>query len=456
MDKKSVGIIGYGRTGVALYSFLRNDTAYSKIMIFDDNEIDRSGIHIGENDIMVELLCRENGITKLSEADLIIFSPGVNGREDRFFPLRSSGAKLVSELEFASNYIKSRIIAVTGTNGKSTTVSLIDHILKSSGCDSHLAGNIGIPLISEVNKIGEKSIAVLEVSSFQLEEINEFKPNITLILNITPDHLDRYPSFSDYKDAKLNILKNLSVSDPLILNYDDPFLRNEFYEKKDNKYRILWFSIENRGFNEGAWIDNGFVVTKIGNKKELISIAGNSLLGSHNLENILASFLALSLLDIPAKHQAEALGSFKGLSHRMEICGEKSGVRFINDSKATNVEATVKSISGINDDIALILGGKDKGGNFLLLKDQIGKKIKKIILIGEAADTISVALNSDKSFFTRANTLDEALRKGYEVLIGSGGSVLLAPGCASFDMFRNYEERGDVFKNNVKSFMDED
>ncbi len=456
MDKKSVGIIGYGRTGKALYSFLKNDPNYSKIMIFDDNEIDKSNIGIDENGIPVEFLSGKNGISRLTESDQIIISPGINGREDRFTPLRESGIKFVSELEFAFSYIRSKIIAVTGTNGKSTTVSLIDHILKKSGWDSHLVGNIGVPFISEVKKIGENSITVLEISSFQLEEIDKFRANITAILNVTPDHLDRYTSFSDYKDAKLNILKNLSKDDPLILNYDDLFLRKEFYKKGDNKFRILWFSVENRGFEEGAWLDSDRVVIRIGDRTENISIKGNSLLGLHNLENILASFLVLRLFGISSSDQAKALGGFKGLHHRMEMCGEKSGVRFINDSKATNVEATIKSISGIDGDIAIILGGKDKGGNFSIIKNQVGKKIKKIILIGEAADAISAALNLDKHFLTRANTLDEALRKGYEVLIGSGGSVLLAPGCASFDMFKNYEERGNIFKSNVKDFIEED
>lgn len=456
MDKKKVGIIGFGKTGEALFSFLLDDPGISNIVIFDDKKIDPSRLPADYIDMDVELLSGEDGIEKLSGSDLVIFSPGVNGREKRFLPIRESGVKIISEMEFASSFISSGIIAVTGTNGKSTTVSLIHHILSKSGVDSFLTGNIGVPLISEVKKIGEGSITVLEVSSFQLEEIEDFKPGITLILNVTPDHLDRYPSLSEYRDAKLNILKNLREDDPVILNYDDPFLRENFYSNGRGNFRKIWFSVKESDFNEGGWISKNKAILKINGREQIFSLEGNPLIGSHNLENILASFLAVSLTGRSISSFSELLKSFRGLPHRMEVCGKKGDVRFINDSKATNVEATLKSITGIEDDIALILGGKDKGGDFSILEENVGQKIKKIILIGEAADTISAAINSEKTFFSRANTLDEALRKGYEVLAGSKGTVLLAPGCASFDMFENFEERGEVFKRGVQKFIDEE
>lgn len=455
MDKKKVGIIGFGRTGEALLSFLLDDPGVSDIMIFDDKEIDSVKIPSGSGNVVAEFLSGEDGIERLSGSDLVIFSPGVNGREKRFLPIRESGVKIISEMEFASSFIDSGIIAVTGTNGKSTTVSLIDHILRGSGVDSFLTGNIGVPLIAEVNSISEGSIIVLEVSSFQLEEIEDFKPGITLILNVTPDHLDRYPSLSEYRDAKLNILKNLRENDPVILNYDDPFLRKNFYGKGKGDFRKIWFSVKRGDFDEGGWISNNNAIVKISGREQTFSLEGNPLIGSHNVENILASLLAVSLTGIAISSFSELLKSFRGLSHRMEVCGEKDGVRFINDSKATNVEATLKSITGIEEDIVLILGGKDKGGDFSILDDSVGKKIKKIILIGEAADSISAGINSEKTFLTRADTLDEAVRKGYEVLAGSSGTVLLAPGCASFDMFKNFEERGDVFKRDVQKFIDE-
>ncbi len=453
MDKKKVSIAGFGRTGKALFHFLLRDSSVSEIVIFDDNEVDLNGVEKPLNDVEIKVVSGNEGILKMAETDLVIFSPGVNGRDKRFLPLRGSGAKIISEMEFASSFIRSGIIAVTGTNGKSTTVSLIHHIFQNSGLDSHLAGNIGIPLISEIKEIGEGSLIVLEVSSFQLEEIDKFKPEVTFILNVTPDHLDRYPSLSDYIEAKLNILKNLTVDDPVILNYDDQFLREKFFNSEEGDFRKIWFSLERGGFDEGAWISGENAVVRLDGSEISISLEGNPLIGSHNLENILASLIAVLLKDVPAERIPDSIKSFRGLDHRMEVCGEKDGVRFINDSKATNVEAAVKSIRGIDDNIALILGGRDKGGNFDLIKDYIGNKIKGIILIGEAADTISAALNSDKNFFTRAEALDEALRKGFEVLAGSGGTVLLAPGCSSFDMFRNYEERGDIFKREVEKFL---
>jgi len=453
MDKRKISIAGFGRTGKALLYFLLDDPSVSEIIIFDDKTVeltefrDRTGIK------KLELVSGNEGINKMGGSDLIIFSPGVNGRDERFQSLRTAGIRMISEMEFASFFTGSAIIAVTGTNGKSTTVSLIHHILKRSGINSFLAGNIGTPLISEVKEIDKNSIVVLEVSSFQLEEIEKFKPEVTLILNVTPDHLDRYPDISDYIDAKLNILKNLTPDDPVILNYDDPFLRDKFYNTNEGNFRKVWFSLEQKEFEEGAWSDGNKVFINTLRSEETIELEGNPLIGSHNLENILASLLAVSIAGISLKNFPGALQSFRGLPHRMEVCGEKDGVRFINDSKATNVEATVKSIKGIDGNIALILGGKDKGGNFTLIKDYIGKKIKRIILIGEAADTISAALNSDKKFITRADALDEALGKGFEVLAGSGGTVLLAPGCASFDMFSNYEERGNIFKSEVEKFI---
>jgi len=450
-----VGIVGFGNTGKALLSFLLAGERASEILIFDDNASGISHTAAGTGNTPVEMVSGDRGIQRLTEADLVIFSPGVNGREVRFDPVRRSGARLISEMEFASSFAGSVIIAVTGTNGKSTTVSLIHHILKQTGVDSCLTGNIGVPLIAEVENIDDNSVTVLEVSSFQLEEIDRFKPDVTAILNITPDHLDRYPDLQDYIDAKLNILKNLTPEDPVILNYDDPCLRDRFYVKGDGDFRKVWFSLERNGFEEGGWLDGNEAVIRTPGSEERVSLADNPLIGSHNLENILAAALAVSLSGVSLHRFPEALGSFKGLNHRMEVCGMKAGVRFINDSKATNVEATVKSIRGIDDDIALILGGKDKGGDFSLINEFIGNKIKEIILIGEAADSISAAIHSDK-IFTRADTLDEALRKGFEVLAGGGGTVLLAPGCASFDMFRNYEERGDVFKREVQRFIQDE
>ncbi|MEN8222631.1 MAG: UDP-N-acetylmuramoyl-L-alanine--D-glutamate ligase [Acidobacteriota bacterium] len=453
MDTKKISIAGFGRTGKALLTFLLNDKNISEIIIFDDNRVDLNGTSVSSDHVKIEAVSGSEGILKMSGSDIVILSPGVNGRDERFLPLRESGAKIISEMEFASSFIGSGIVAVTGTNGKSTTVSLIHHILKGSGLDSFLTGNIGIPLISQVQEIGKDSVTVLEVSSFQLEEIEEFRPEVTLILNVTPDHLDRYPSLSDYVEAKLNILKNLNSKDPVVLNYDDPFLRERFFESEEGNFRKIWFSLERGGFDEGAWINEGNAVVRLDGSEVMVPLEGNPLIGSHNLENILASLIAALLKGVSPEGIPELIKSFRGLSHRMEVCGEKAGVRFINDSKATNVEATVKSIKGIDDDIALILGGKDKGGDFSLIKNYIGTKIKRIILIGEAADTISAALNSDKKFITRADALDEALGKGFEVLAGSGGTVLLAPGCASFDMFRNYEERGNIFKNEVHKFI---
>ncbi len=453
MKNNKFGIVGFGRTGKALLEFLLSLDNPSVILIFDDKKLELNGLYGVPKGKDVTFVSGESGIEKLKNMDMIILSPGVNGQEERFLELKRSGVPVVSEMEFASSFVKSGIIAVTGTNGKSTTVSLIHHILTKSGIHSLLVGNIGTPMITAVNNTNKDSLTVLEVSSFQLEEIDKFKPEITMILNVTPDHLDRYSKLEDYENAKLNILKNLNSKDPVIMNYDDNFLRNRFYNSGRGDFRKIWFSAKNGDFEEGAFLKDNKVIIRLNGLLITVSLKNNPLIGSHNIENILAAFLAVALKGVSPVKMETALADFKGLPHRMEVCGEKRGVRFINDSKATNVDATVKSISGVNEKIVLILGGKDKGGDFSLIKNLIKDKIKKIILIGEAADSIIAGIGTDEAIYTRASTLDEAVRKGFEVLAGSGGSVLLAPGCASFDMFRNYEERGDVFKKAVEIFL---
>jgi UDP-N-acetylmuramoylalanine--D-glutamate ligase len=445
-----VAVIGFGKTGEAVLDFILEGYGEKKICIYDDDRIIDEKKRKRYEKSGVKFLQGEQGFLELKEADFIIISPGVDGRHSRFNEIRNLRIPLVSEIEFAAGFIKSNIIAVTGTNGKSTTVSLIHHFLSQNGLDAVLAGNIGNPLISEVNRVGSSTQVVLEVSSFQLEEIVRFRPHIAVILNVTPDHLDRYSDFNDYLSAKLRISENQNLDDVLIFNHDDHML-GRCIRTRAKKIRFSTVS----KLDEGFYIEDGWVTGKTGSKTERISLKNNPLRGIHNLENLLAAIIVARLAGISVRNIEQTMAGFKGLPHRIELLGKIGNIEYINDSKATNVDAALKSLVSFDSRVVLILGGKDKGGDFSVLLDAIDKRAKRVLLIGKAAGTIYKQLSrfSDRLDFVR--DLAEAVRKGHEVLGDSGGVVLLAPGCASFDMFENFEHRGDVFRQEFLAFKQE-
>ena len=444
MVKKAIGVVGFGRTGKALLDFLLQAVNCRKIVLFNDFPIMDNKPKSRYESKGVEFAVGEKNFEQLGDTDMIILSPGVNARTDRFNRFRERGIKIVSEMEFASQFIRSKIVAITGTNGKSTTVSLIHHILIKNGIKSVLAGNIGKPLISEVFSLSEESIVVLEVSSFQLEEIEYFRPHIAVLLNITPDHLDRYPTFDDYFFSKLEIFRNQKNGDFMVLNYDD-----ELVKRRMDKFHIArksWFSTRSNDIDRGAFLDGETVHLRLKDCVGKVSLKKNPIRGIHNLENILASIITTGLLGVGVADIERYIEDFKGLPHRMEFVGKLGNVEFVNDSKATNVDATLKSIKSFNSNQVLILGGKDKGSDFKILETSIRERVKKVILVGEAANTISEQLINIKDKFDFARDFKEAVEKGYNYLKKDGGVVLLAPGCASFDMFENFEQRGDTFK----------
>ena len=454
---ESTGIVGFGKTGRAVVDFLLEKGDAGKILIYDDKKIDLNSVPENYFNSGIELLSGEEDFKKLKNVSELVISPGVNGKERRFDELRNKGIRIKSEMEFATELsVSKNIIAVTGTNGKSTTVSLIHHILRKGGKDVVLAGNIGTPLTAELSRITEESFLILEVSSFQLEEIIKFKPSISVILNITPDHLDRYENIKDYFKAKLNIVKNQDENDIVILNAADQILRKRFKAENEKGVKKIWFSLWEKDITEGGFVENETAVIKLQNSRVVkVSLAKNPLIGIHNMENILVAVITAVLSEISPESIERSISTFRGLEHRMEKAGELKGVTFINDSKATNIDATIKSILGVTSDTVLILGGKDKGGDFSILNKYIDKKIKKIILLGEAADKIRSQLGNSDNMFIRVDSLDEAVRKGFDLFGGSGGVVLLAPGCASFDMFPNFEVRGQVFKKGVLDLISE-
>lgn len=445
MNNERVGVVGFGRTGKALLDFLLEKKLFENIFLYNDETINEIEIKENYKKNGVNFLIKENDFSKLECMDLIILSPGINARTERFNKIRKS-VNVVSEIEFASTFINSKIIAVTGTNGKSTTVSLIHHILKNNGVKSIIAGNIGIPFISQVNDISSDSIVVLEVSSYQLEEIIDFRPYIAILLNVTPDHLDRYSSLEDYFSKKLNIFKNQKKSDYMILNYNDNLIRN--YKYRSYEAKRVFFSIK-EVLEDGVFVRDNYIHLDFMSKEDRVSLDRVPLEGVHNLENILSSVIAARIMGIESGNIQESINGFKGLPHRMESLGKIGKVEFINDSKATNVDATLKSINSINENMILILGNKDKGGDFKLLESSIKQRVYKVFLIGSAAHTIYNQLINIREKLNFVKDLNEAVNRGYNLLKQKGGKVLLAPGCASFDMFKDFEHRGEVFKKEV-------
>ncbi len=457
----SVGVVGFGRTGRALLDFLLEQKECKHLYLYNDTLIEGAQETAARADYEtrgVIFIIGANEFPRLADVELIILSPGVDGRKERFDRLREKGIKIISEIEFAFSFIEAPVIAITGTNGKSTTVSLIHHFLSKNGLNSFLTGNIGTPLISEVKNIPDNAVVVVEVSSFQLEEIADFKPHIAAILNVTPDHLDRYKSLEDYYTAKMNIGKNQGIGDYLILNDGDPFLKEKEKQEGTSAFpgtaQKIWFSRLCRNLDAGAWLEDRDIHIKVNHIDESISLRENPLRGVHNLENLLAAVTAARLMGVTAAGIEKAVKDFKGLPHRMEFAGKIGNVEFINDSKATNVDAALKSIDSIDVPMVLILGGKDKGGDFTMLRQSIKEKVNHVLLVGAAAHTIHRQLadldNGERFIF--AADFAAAVAEGYRLLAKKGGVVLLAPGCASFDMFKNFEHRGEVFKEEVQKF----
>ncbi|MGD2092555.1 MAG: UDP-N-acetylmuramoyl-L-alanine--D-glutamate ligase, partial [Candidatus Aminicenantes bacterium] len=462
-------VIGFGKTGKAVLDYLDKKT--NKIYLFNDTVISDQDLQLKQKYEKkgVIFLVGEDQFNRLKEVKVIILSPGVDGATPRFRQLREQGIKIISEIELASSLLPMHvpIIAVTGTNGKSTTVSLVHHILKTDNINSFLTGNIGMPLISQVDSItrNRDSVVVIEISSFQLEDIIYFQPYIAVILNITPDHLDRYASTAEYFSAKLNLVKNQERSDFLVLNGNDRVLREHAHDDSPGfgLARRLWFLRTQLNTNDAAMevfasLHGDDIRLQLGGSSpspqnvEKVSLKGNPLRGVHNLENILAAVTTVRLLGVSSKHIETSITSFHGLPHRMESVGKIGDVEFINDSKATNVDAALMSITSISGPMVLILGGKDKGGDFIRLGNAIRERVERVLLIGQAAPVIRSQLSTQKDLekkLDNVSDLEEAVIKGQQILEKKGGVVLLAPGCASFDMFSNFEHRGDIFKEEV-------
>ncbi len=437
---KKALIIGLARTGVAAARLLARMGARATVTdMKKESELARFTGELPEN--VKKIFGGHDGVT-IGDYDLAVISPGVPWDASLPLSIRGAGIKLVSEIELAFTLLLAPVIAITGTNGKTTTTTLIGLMLEEGGNKTYVGGNIGAPLSDAVDM--EKDWVVSEVSSFQLEGIRSFRPRIGLILNITPDHLDRHKTMEVYTALKARIFENQSEGDTLILNAQDSVTRSLL---PDASVQTLWFGLRRHGKN-GAWIEDGRAIASVGpSKVELFEVKDLQIPGVHNLENALAASLAAFIAGVGPDHIKKVIKSFRGLAHRMEMVDEIEGVTFLNDSKGTNVDATIKSLSGYNKNVVIIAGGSSKGASFAPLARAIRAHAKGAVLTGETAPAITAALGGFTPVKT-AEDMGEAVASA-KAMCAPGDFVLLSPACASFDMFKNYEDRGDKFKEAV-------
>ncbi|MGI9951147.1 UDP-N-acetylmuramoyl-L-alanine--D-glutamate ligase [Moorellaceae bacterium AZ2] len=385
---------------------------------------------------------------------LVVTSPGVPSWEPPLRAARELGIPLWGELELAYRLLppQSTVVGITGTNGKTTTTALIGQVLQDAGYGVRIAGNIGTPLVAEAVKAPSGQYFVCEVSSFQLETVELFRPRVAAILNLTPDHLDRHGTWEEYVNCKARLLASQEKDDFAVLNFDDPVVR----ELKDRaKGQVLFFSRRHRP-GKGAFIQEGRLCLDLGNGAQyLCRVEELALKGAHNLENALAAAAVAGILGVSFSDIAHTLKTFSGVPHRLEFVAEINGVQYINDSKGTNPEATLKALDAYCQPLILIAGGKNKGSDFTYLARKMRERVKHLILLGEAAPVLKeAAQRAGVSSILVVKDLVEAVGRAYS-LAEPGDVVLLSPACASWDMFKNYEERGELFKRLVRSLRED-
>jgi UDP-N-acetylmuramoylalanine--D-glutamate ligase len=444
LNGKRTLVVGLGKSGVASALFMKAHGA--RVTVSDT----KSGDEL-RNEIPVLL---DHGITvetgghgerTFRGQDLIVVSPGVPVDAPPLVQARSLGGSVIGEIELAAQFLPGPIVAITGSNGKTTTTTLTGEIMTAAGLSTLVGGNIGTPAISLAERAKPDTVIVLEISSFQLETIQTFRPKVAVVLNVTPDHLDRHRTFEIYSDAKARIFENQQGSDFAVLNADDPTC---VAMGSRTSAQVFWFS-RHKEVEQGAWVDDGNIVFRDETgQREILQVSEIPLKGVHNLENVLAAVCAGAVMGCIPEKIRKAVHEFKAVEHRLEFTATVNGVDYYNDSKATNVDATIKALESFPANIHLILGGKDKGSDYTVLNDLIRQRVRRIYTIGAAAAKIESQVKGAEIVY--AETLENALRQAHATA-QSGDIVLLAPACASFDQFKSYEHRGKRFKEIVAS-----
>ena len=448
---KKIVIVGLGRTGFAAARFLHQKGA----RIVATDTADETALadtikQLHEMEVTVELGPHRSATFK--QADLIVISPGVSHTIAPVAEARSRGIEVIGEVELAARFIEAPIIAVTGTNGKTTTTELLGQMLKNSGIPAFVGGNIGNPLIDYVSRGLKEKLVVAEISSFQLDTIEHFRPQISILLNITADHLDRYPDFEAYADSKIRIFKNQQAGDVAVLNGSDMLIRSK---TAAIRCRRLFFPTLKTD-EHGAVLNGKRIILELDKPENAeletqdkihLDITKAALLGRHNHENMCAASLAAMAAGGTIEGIQQTLNQFKGLAHRLEYVTRINNVIFYNDSKATNLDGVLRALDCFSEPILLLMGGRDKGSNFRVLEDRMIRHVKELIVMGEAADPIRKALGR-RIPTKKADSMQDAVATAFTDA-NPQEVVLLSPGCASFDWYNSYAERGDDFREVV-------
>ena len=442
LNNKRVLVVGLGRSGVASALFLKAHGARVTVSDSKSQEQLREEIPaLLDQGIAVE--SGGHGERTFQNQDLIVVSPGVPVDAPPLVQARALGETVIGEVELASEFLPGPLVAITGSNGKTTTTTLVGEILRKSGMETLVGGNIGTPAIALAAKATRDTAIVLEVSSFQLETIRSFRPKIAVVLNVTPDHLDRHRTFQAYVDAKARVFENQQAGDFAVLNAEDPTCVDLGHR---TRAQVFWLSRKHE-VELGAFVEKGQIAFRHEGVREIMPVAEVPLKGAHNLENVLAAICAAALMGCAAEKIRAAVGEFKAVEHRLEFVASIRGVDYYNDSKATNVDATIKALESFPANIHLILGGKDKGSDYTVLNDLLRKRVKAVYTIGAAAEKIQAHIQGATKIIP-AGTMESAVKQAANSA-HAGDVIVLAPACASFDQFKNYEHRGKVFKELV-------
>jgi UDP-N-acetylmuramoylalanine--D-glutamate ligase len=439
---KRVTVVGAARSGIAAAELLARRGARVTVSEAAGQIADADRLRV----LGVAVEVGGHVTSTFTAADLVVLSPGVPPDIPVIQAARDRGIPVIAEIELAWRWLQGRVIAITGTKGKSTTTALTGRLLEAAGFRVTVGGNIGAPLSAQVSESTPDTLHVVEASSFQLEQIDTFRPWISVMLNFSPDHLDRHPTVAAYGAAKARIFENQEPTDFAVINADDPAVLELAHRARAQKR----YFARTRPILDGTVVENGWIVARHhgGPAQELVPLTAIHLLGPHLVNDVMAAATVGTIAGVPSDAMTRAVNGFRGLEHAMELVAEIDGVRFVNDSKATNVESARRSIESFDRGLVAIVGGRFKGGDLRLLREPLAARAKAVVAIGEARPLVREAL-ADAVPVIEAEKFDAAIARAFE-LAKPAGVVLLAPACASFDMFRDYAERGRKFKEFVQ------